>query len=115
MGTPGGPPLSGESSEIAAVRADALRAASDALEWRLTGERWLTIQQVVAAMAAALETDDLDALKAATAELELVGPVRIVRIGTPPVVPPPPQVRDRLNRLVYTLDGTTAGEPDEPE
>jgi hypothetical protein len=115
MSTAGGPPPGGESSEIVAARAQALGAASDALGWRLTGERWETIQQVLAAMAVALETDDLDALKAATAELELVGPVRIVRIGAPPVVPPPPQVRDRLNRLVYTLGGTTAREADESE
>ena len=97
------------------MRAKALGAASDALEWRLTSERWEKIQPVLAAMAAALETGDPDALKAATAGLELVGPVRIVRIGASPVVPPPPQVRDRLNQLVYTLGGTTAREPDESE
>lgn len=115
MGSPGRPPLGGDSSETVVARAEALGAASDALEWRLTGKRWESVEQVLAAMAAALATNDLEALKAATAELEVAGPVRIVRIGAPPVVPPPPQVRDRLNRLVYSLGGTAAWERDESE
>jgi hypothetical protein len=115
MASPDGSPPSWGSSDVVGVRAEALDVVSDIDQWRLADARWQAIDQVLAAMAAALETDDLEALAAATAELELAGPVRITRIGATPVVPPPPQVRDRLNLLVHALGGTSAGERDEPE
>jgi hypothetical protein len=65
-------------------------------------------------MDAALAANDAKALAAATIDLELAGPVRITRIGTVPVVPPPPAIRDRLNRLVYALGGAPAADQDEP-
>lgn len=46
---------------------------------------------------------DGDALREATAELELTGPVRITRIGAKSLVPVPEQTRDRANHLVHAL------------
>lgn len=109
MGSLDEPPPGGASSDVADVRAEALDVVSNALRWQLADARWQAIEQVLTAMDAALAADDLAALTAATADLELAGPLRITRIGATPVVPPPPPVRDRLNRLVYSLGGTSAG------
>jgi len=109
------PPLSWDSGDVVDVRAEALDVLSDALQWRLAEARWQAIEQVLITMDAALEADDLDALAAATADLELAGPLRITRIGATPVVPPAPPVRDRLNRLVHSLGEVTAAQHHEPE
>jgi hypothetical protein len=92
-----------DSGNGADVRAEALDIISDVLQWRLADGRWRAIQQVLAAMDDALAAGDVDALAAATADLELAGPLRITRIGAPPIVPPTPPVRDLLNRLVHSL------------
>ena len=97
-----------DSGDVFDVRAEALDVISDALQWRLADARWQAVEQVLVAMDAALTAGDLAALAAATADLELAGPLRITRIGTPPVLPPPPPIRDRLNQLVYSLDGMPA-------
>jgi hypothetical protein len=110
MVSPGGPPANSDSGDGADVRAEALDVVSDALQWRLADARWQVIEQVLIAMDAALAAADLDALAAATADLELSGPLRITRIGATPVVPPTPPVRDLLNRLVFSLGGITAGQ-----
>jgi hypothetical protein len=98
------------SPDTVGVRADALDVISDVLSWRLADTRWAAIEQVLAAMDAALTAGDVPTLALATTDLELAGPVRITRIGAPPVVPPPPAVRDRLNRLVYSLGGVPAAD-----
>jgi hypothetical protein len=103
------------NSADSGVRAEALDVISDALVWRLADARWSAIEETLAAMDAALAANDAKALAAATIDLELAGPVRITRIGAVPVVPPPPAIRDRLNRLVYSLGGTPAADQDEPE
>jgi hypothetical protein len=103
-----------DSGDVFDVRAEALDVISDALQWQLAGPRWQAIEQVLAAMDAALAAGDLTALTAATADLELAGPLRITRIGADPVVPPPPRVRDRLNRLLHSLDGMPGAKQEEP-
>jgi hypothetical protein len=103
------------NSDAAAVRAEALEVLSDALQWRLAGSRWPAIDEVLATMDAALRVNDLVTLAAATADLELVGPVRITRIGATPVVPAPAPVRERLNRLVHVLGGTAVPGREEAE
>ncbi|HUY46730.1 MAG TPA: CATRA system-associated protein [Streptosporangiaceae bacterium] len=108
-------PANWESGDVVDVRAEALDVVSDALQWRLAEARWQAIEQVLSAMDAALEADNLDALAAATADLELAGPLRITRIGATPVVPPAPPVRDRLNQLVHSLGGVPAAQHHEPE
>jgi len=99
-------PASGDSGDVADVRAEALDVVSDALQWQLAGARWQAIERVLIAMDAALQVGDPEALAAASADLELAGPLRITRIGATPVIPPAPPVRDRLNRLARSLGGT---------
>jgi hypothetical protein len=98
-------PLRSDSVADAAARGDALDALLDASQWDLTETRWVAIEQILDAMQAALASGDRDAFVAATTDLELAGPFRIIRIGAGPVKPPP-QVRERLNWLVHALDGT---------
>lgn len=102
------------SADTGSVRTEALDVLSDALSWRLAGPRWATIEQVLAAMDAALAAGDVAALATATAGLELAGPVRVTKIGADPVVPPPPAIRDRLNRLVHSLGGVQAADQPDP-
>lgn len=102
------------SADTGDVRADALDVISDALSWRLAGTRWAAIEQVLAAMDAALATGDVVALAAATTDLELACLMRITRIGAVAVVPPSPAVRDRLNQLVHSLGGVSAADQPEP-
>lgn len=115
MDPSGGPPADWEPGDDADVRAEALDVISDALEWRLAEARWQAIEQVLSAMEAALEADNMDALAAATADLELAGPLRITRIGATPVVPPTTPVRDRLNQLVHSLGGIPVAQHHEPD
>ena len=92
------------------VRAEALEVVLDALEWRLTKARWQAVEQAILAMRAALAADDLEALAGATTDLELAGPLRIIRIGTTPAVAAAPPIRDLLNQMVHSLGGTPTGE-----
>ena len=114
MGSSHEPPPGWDFGDALDVRAEALDVISDALRWRLVAQRWHAIEEVLAAMDAALAANDLQALAAATADLELAGPLRITPIGSPPVVPPPPPVRDRLNRLVTSLGDRPAVAKEEP-
>ncbi|MEU6590543.1 CATRA system-associated protein [Streptomyces sp. NPDC046881] len=104
-------PIDGET------RDDAVDVLDDLLQWQLTAERWERVEALVRSLDQALVEGDGDALRAATAELELAGPVRITRIGSKALIPVPEKTRDRANRLVHTLggrpreprpDGTTA-------
>jgi hypothetical protein len=100
------------SGNIAELRSEALDALSDAAAWRLAEARWQAIEQILVAMDAAQASGDMDALAAATADLELAGPLRIIPIGPPPVGPPP-ATRDLLNKLVYSLGGVAAQRQEE--
>jgi hypothetical protein len=97
-----------EHTTEAEERAEALEVLQDALEWQLHPSRWERIEPVVTALADALDRGDRQAVVAATVELELAGPLRITRIGDDPLVPAPPPVRDRLNKLVHSLGGVSA-------
>ncbi len=99
-------------SEFAGAQEEALEVLLDVLEWRLTEARWQLIDQSLIAMDAALKAGDPAALATAIADLEIAGPVRIIKIGDPQGEPPPP-VRDRLNRLVHSLGA--ARDPQRPQ
>jgi hypothetical protein len=114
MSSPGEPAPSWNSFDTGGVRAEALDVVSDALQWRLADARWIGIERVLAAMDTAIAANDVAALATATADLELAGPVRIIRIGTVPVGPPPSAIRDRLNRLVHSLGGISVADRPEP-
>jgi hypothetical protein len=101
-----GAPVRWNPGQVDEVRSEALAALSDASSWQLADERWQEIHRVLAGMAAALESGDPEALAAATARLELAGPLRIIPIGR--ALGPTPPVRDLLNKLVYALGGVTA-------
>ena len=96
------------------IRADALDILADAGQWRLAAQRWQVIEEILGVMDAALAAGDTAAFTAAAADLELVGPLRIIPIGPPPVGPTP-KSRDLLNKLVYSLDGIVLGEADDDE
>jgi hypothetical protein len=104
----GEPPAGRDSGSMADVRAEALDVVLDALQWRLAEARWQAIEQMLIAMEAALEAGAVEDLAAATADLELAGPLRITRIGSTPLIPPGPPIRDLLNRMVYSLGGMPA-------
>jgi hypothetical protein len=114
MGFPDGLPPHSDAIALAEARADALDVVSDVLQWQLHEMRWQPVEQILAAIEDALTADDTAALTAATANLELAGPVRLTRIGATPIVPPPATVRARLNRLVHSLGDAPAQEREEP-
>ncbi|HET9258196.1 MAG TPA: CATRA system-associated protein [Pseudonocardiaceae bacterium] len=87
---------------------------TDVLEWQLVPQRWERVERIVDSLAEALAGGDAVAMREATAELELAGPVRATRIGTTPLVPVPEQVRDRANHLVHSLGGTPRQPPGDP-
>jgi hypothetical protein len=101
----------GDSSNVTArddAEAEAMTDAVDVLRvaraWELAPARWALVEAIVEAIAAALTRGDLEALRNATADLELAAPVRITRIGTTPTVPAPELVRERTNHLVHSLE-----------
>jgi hypothetical protein len=96
------------SDDLALLRADAVRTLSHVLHWELTPARWELLGGMLDALDAA--TAEADALAAATADLQLAGPMRITPIGAPRVErrPAPPEVRERVNELMHVLRG---GEP----
>ncbi|MEU3276049.1 CATRA system-associated protein [Streptomyces antibioticus] len=93
------------------AREDAVDVLRDLLVWQLAPERWARVETIVDALADALDREDGDALREATAELEVSGPVRITRIGarSPGPVPASARIRDRANHLVHSL-----GQPPRP-
>ncbi|MFB7336955.1 CATRA system-associated protein [Streptomyces adustus] len=97
-------PIDGET------RDDAVDVLTDLLEWQLVEERWERVDAIVRSLTEALAAGDRAALRNATAELELAGPIRITRIGAEPLIPAPDRTRDRANRLVHAL----GSQPPEP-
>jgi hypothetical protein len=86
------------------LRADARDVLTDALQWRLTAARWTAISGLVDKLAAAVRSGDVEAVRTAVADLELLGPVRATPVGAVPVVPAPERVREEINELVPELD-----------
>lgn len=100
----------------AEVRAGALQVLDYILKLELTPARWDRLAGIIEVAIAAEAAADLDGLRQATAELELTGPVRVIRIGGTPVVPPPPPVRERLEVLhVALLAGSNDTDSDQDE
>lgn len=93
----GGIPIDDEAYD------DAVNVLKDLVEWHLAPQRWERVDAIVGSLADALARGDGEALREATAELELTGPVRITRIGTQSVIPAPEPTRDRANHLVHEL------------
>jgi hypothetical protein len=87
------------------TRTDALDVLRDALQWRLTEARWSAVGPVVGTLAAAVRDGRTDDVRSATADLELLGPVRARSLGDQSTGPAPEPVREEINELVDTLDG----------
>lgn len=85
------------------VMSDALDLLADALHWRLAEARWNQVDAIVQTLEEALAAEDVAQIHAATVELELIGPTRILRIGTVSRLPPPSQVRERIGRAEQRL------------
>lgn len=90
---------------------DALAVLQDLLEWELSAARWDGVARILDALADSLELGDLYTLAKATTQLEVAGPVRIVRIGAASSEPPPPPVRERANELIHKLSGRVGDSP----
>lgn len=96
------------------LHAEALEILGHLLTWHLPPERWTQAEQVIDEVATAMASADLAAFDRATADLELLGPVRIVRIGESPgnqLTAPPDPLRDRVNRLIHALSQPTRPDP----
>jgi CATRA-associated small protein len=71
--------------------------------WRQHPSRWDRVRSLLAEIDGAFTTVDRDAVRELTGELERSGPTRATRIGAEPTEPPPPDVLERRNHLVYRL------------
>ena len=89
---------------------DARDVLQDALQWRLTEPRWAAVAAAVEAVASALRSGDVAALRTAVYGLELAGPVRAIGSGDTPVVAAPEPVCVGINELISTLGGRAAAE-----
>lgn len=97
-------------------RANALEVLGNILRLQLTPARWDRIAAIMDVAIAAEAAADLDGVWQATDELDLIGPIRVVRIGGTPIVPPPPPVRERVEALqAALLAASTDAELDEDE
>lgn len=113
MQQPGGPAGQRPTAADLEVQAtaEAIDVLRDVLVWELAPPRWHEVERIVESIEAALAAADVDALREVTADLELVGPVRIPRIGATPQVPAPDRVRERTNHLIHSLGATSSATP----
>lgn len=71
----------------------------------LGDEAWSTVERCLDELEQALERGEAGAVDAVIGELELFGAHRVAtRIDIGVVNPPPPTVREHLNRIVHDLD-----------
>jgi hypothetical protein len=96
------------SDRLSQLKDDAVNVLQDALLWELSPSRWEGITAILQALETDLADEDVEALAEVVAQLELAGPVRITSIGAPPVAPPPPKVRERINHLIHRLSRSRA-------
>jgi CATRA-Associated Small Protein len=82
---------------------DAVDTLSGLARWRLDQLRWQLVEQSVEAVEQALDLGDENLLQAATADLELLGPVRWSGIGDRKGVDIPPVLLERVTILALRL------------
>jgi hypothetical protein len=76
----------------------------DVLQWTLSPLQWDHVADTLVVLESAVRAGDLPALEAASIDLELLSPVRVIRIGAShEPLAAPPQIRERINRLQHTL------------
>jgi hypothetical protein len=89
------------------AESEALEILHDILAWRLTAGRWELVGQIIGSMATAQAQGDLADLRRATIDLELVSPVRVIKLGETQV-PPPEPLREQVNHLIHSLGADPA-------
>lgn len=82
---------------------DALDVLRHAGGWQLPPGRWVEVERQLHALRLALANSDGGAFRRATAELELLGPVRAASAQNPPREPAGERVRERIAELIHTL------------
>jgi hypothetical protein len=110
-----------DGADRSLVTTAALEVLAEVVRWQLPAPRWERVTDIVESMDAAIGRGDIAALESATIDLELLGPVRVTRIGsTQDRVEAPPPVRERVNRLQHILvetpgqkDGGNGQRPDQ--
>jgi hypothetical protein len=88
--------------------AQARRAIEYIVRLELAPDRWARITLTLQAAADAATAGDLAALAAATEELMLAGPVRIIKPDGSDHVPAGPPVHERANRALDALSAMQA-------
>jgi hypothetical protein len=97
----------------AEIRASAIRVLDYILRLELTEARWNRVDGILSIAVEAGAAGDFGTLWTATSQLRAIGPVRVIRIGGTPVRPPPPKVRERIERVrVAVVAAGDTGEED---
>jgi hypothetical protein len=90
---------------------EAVAVLRQVADWELAPARWDRVSGLLDAVQAALDSGDAEALAAAVIDLEMAGPVRIVRIGSGQPSAPPPPIRERLGLLIHSLTASVRDYP----
>jgi hypothetical protein len=101
-----------------ATRSDAHAMLNEVARWRVSPDKWEYVAKLVDALAVGVSGNDADAVRNAVDDLDLVSPLRIPGISKSAKDLPPEKLRERVNRLIHTLDspaGTTPPAPAEPK
>jgi hypothetical protein len=86
---------------------------TDVLEWRLPQTGWTRVDEALDELARALPGGDRRQIEAAQDSLAFSGPIRLrTRLGDDPAVPPPEEIRERVNRLIHDLESDDDRAPD---
>ena len=80
---------------------------AEVAQWHASPDEWEYVAKLVDALALAVSGNDADAVRAAVEELDLASPMRIPVISKSSKDLPPEKLRERVNRLVHTLDART--------
>ncbi|GIF23187.1 hypothetical protein BJ973_000457 [Actinoplanes tereljensis] len=92
---------------------DAVDVLQDLVLWEMSTQRWEHVAAILGRIDAALGARDADELRQAVAELEISGPVRILRIGGKTVTGVPQPVLDLRNTLVHKLTPERRNAPED--
>ncbi|MFY1659699.1 CATRA system-associated protein [Micromonospora sp. WMMD1274] len=92
---------------------DAVDVLQDLVLWEMTAQRWEHIAEILRRIERAWDTGEAIELRDAITDLEINGPVRIMRIGSKTVTGIPKPVLDQRNTLVHKLTSETRNTPED--
>ena len=96
--------------EWSPARDEVTAVLRDVLGWTLTAASWNQVRGAIEEIRAALTGPSPDELWRTAGELELYSPLRVLtRLGDPPALPVPGEIRERIVELIDAL--TLAEEP----